>query len=1145
MRAPFFPCSLCPKLRIFEGMQGSLFPDTSETPKNFVIYRSSAGSGKTYTLTREYLTLALRAPQYFRSILAVTFTNKATQEMKTRIVETLHELAEGTKTPIRNELKEATGFTDAELQARAQQVLSAILHNYSYFAVSTIDSFFQTVIRAFAKEVGLQAGFKVELEQEKVLEDLIDLLLKDVEKDKKLLNWLIQYATDRVDEGYTWDIRQDIKNLANEIFREDFKRHEKKLQDIARDPDRFMHFLKQLKELRQAFEHQMKVIGEEALRIMEDHNLQVADFSSGASGVAGYFLNILPEKGKYEPGARAQGALHAVEKWYTKTSKKKELIETAVLSGGLNEKLLQALSLYEQEYTKYNTAKQVLRFVYTFGILASLTDKLRQYREDHDLMLISDAAVFLRDIIGQNDAPFIYEKTGSSFQHFLIDEFQDTSGFQWDNFKPLVVNSVAAGNYNLVVGDTKQSIYRWRGGDWQLLLSQVELDVGREQTANVELSHNWRSCREIISFNNQTFFHAAEAVQELYLEKVAEIGDEAEEQALNFEARQIAEAYKDVFQHYPQVKLPNARCGHIHIEFLDKNSSAEEEDDEEEMKGGGWKAQARQHLLRTVERLQDKGYRLKDIALLVRTKGEGKEVADALMEEEENKAPDCPYNYRVVSNESLFLGSAASVCLLLNLLRYMNNPQDVVARAGMVHDYQRYILGKEDIDLHHLFRNSGAKENKYEQFLPESFLEKRPYLNKLPLYELIENLILEFNLHKIKGEWAYLQAFQDAVLSFTKTERGDIDAFLEWWTETGHKTSVQVSESLDAIRIYTIHTSKGLQFKAVLMPYCNWKLDHNTQFNNILWTETEQKPFNKMEVMPIKYTGSLKQTIFRQSYYRELMKAYLDNLNLLYVAFTRAEEALYACAPLPSFDKKSGLAKGGEINGLLYRLLSEQTGIDGEPVKLAVNELDFSDYWNPATHTFQLGQLEQTKHKEESSEVKQIALKHYFSQRWRNRLAVKKRSGSLTYTKAGESAASLDWNQTIHTILAKVAHREDLPQVLDEVYFEGLISREEQLIVQQKIEALFKRSDVADLFSKQWQVRTSLPILVKEGFITRPDRVLTRGKTAIAIDFKIGEQLEEHQQRIKLYARLLRGMEYGKVKGYLLYLDTGELIQVV
>ncbi len=229
------------------------------------------------------------------------------------------------------------------------------------------------------------------------------------------------------------------------------------------------------------------------------------------------------------------------------------------------------------------------------------------------------------------------KKLAAATSHFLIDEFQDTSGFQWENFRPLVANSVAAGNYNLVVGDTKQSIYRWRGGDWQLLLNQIELDIGREQTANVELSHNWRSCREVISFNNQVFFHAAEAVQELYLEKVADIQDEAEEQVLNFEARQILpKLIKMFFSISRQVKLPNARCGHIHIQFLDKSGASEEEDDEEtearlESPGHGRTSCARLNNCRT------KGYRLKDIALLVRTKGEGKELADALMEAQDDK----------------------------------------------------------------------------------------------------------------------------------------------------------------------------------------------------------------------------------------------------------------------------------------------------------------------------------------------------------------------------------------------------------------------------------------------------------------------------------------------------------------------------
>ena len=1099
--------------------------------KNFVIYRSSAGSGKTYTLTREYLSLALKSPQYFRAILAVTFTNKASQEMKTRIIESLHQLAGGSSDGLAIELRTATGFNEKQLQKQAQEVLSAILHDYSFFAVSTIDSFFQTVIRAFAREVGLRAGFKVELEQEKVLEELIDLLLKEVQTDKVLREWLIQYTTDRVDEGYSWDIRQDIRRLAGEIFTEDFKRHEKALQEVAREPGRFLHFLHLLKELRDGFEEQMEQIGRQALQLMENHGLQLEDFSYGKTGVAAYFLRIQKDKKDYEPKTRATEALDNPEKWYSKSAKNKEDIETAV-AAGLNELLRQAMRLYAEEHARYITAQQILRFVYTFGLLAKLTEKLRQYREEHELMLISDAAVFLRDIIGENEAPFIYEKTGSHFQHFLIDEFQDTSGFQWENFRPLVANSVASGNYNLVVGDSKQSIYRWRGGDWQLLLNQIELDIGAHQTATVELLHNWRSCREIIAFNNQLFLKAASALKQVYLDQVASVPDEAEQGILAFDARHITNAYKDVLQHFPDIKAANARCGYVQLQFLENKAAEEPEEEMEEEAAGDWKARARENLLRSVEQLQDKGYRLKDIALLVRTKGDGKELADALMQAAESKPKNGPYRYQVVSNESLFLDSAASVCLLLNILRYMNNGNDLVARANMVYDYQTYILGRREQNLHSLFRSASRYEDSFEQYLPPSFVEKRPYLNKLPLYELVENLILEFELHKITGEWAYLQAFQDAVLNFAKTERGDIVSFLEWWKGSGSKLSVQLSNALDAIRIHTIHTAKGLQFKAVIVPYCNWRLDHNTRFNNFIWSKTEQQPFNKMEVLPIRYTGKLKESIFRLDYYREQLKAYLDNLNLLYVAFTRAEEALFAFAPLPAIDKKTGQAKATEISGLLYRLFESP-----EPA-------DLSAHWNSDTATFSMGRLQQTKHGKEVSETKQLELRHYFTHRWRNRLAIRKRSGSLAYTKAGEEPADINWSQTIHTILARTATRAELPTVLDEVYFEGLINREEQKLVGRKIEQLFRHPQAGKWFDEGWEVRTAFPILTASGNISRPDRVITKEKTAIVINFKTIKPQAEHANSIRYFMSLLKRMHYQEVKGYLFYLEDEEVEEV-
>jgi ATP-dependent helicase/nuclease subunit A len=599
--------------------------------KKFKIYRSSAGSGKTYTLTREYLSLALQSPEYFRTILAVTFTNKATQEMKSRIIETLHELAEGEPHSMREALREATGLEDDALTRRAQEVLSAILHNYSHFSVSTIDSFFQRIIRSFAKEIGLRAGFKVELDQQKVLDDLIDRVLAGIGTDKHLTRWLTQFAEEQIDEGKSWDIRRSIRSLAGEIFTESYKVHEKGLQRLAHNEKGLLKVLGQLKEQKVVFEEKMDALGHAGLQFLEERGLRVEDFAYGKSGPANYLNAILKENGQYAPGKRVLEVLEDPDKWSPKSNKQRDYFIAAALEG-LSPRLQQALALYESGYETYLTAKEVLRFIYTLGILAHLTAVLSKYREDNDLLLISDAALFLKDIIGENETPFIYEKTGTRYQHFLIDEFQDTSGFQWDNFRPLVQDSVAAGNLNLVVGDIKQSIYRWRGGDWKLLLHKIEADIGSENTQQETLNHNRRSCRNIIDFNNSLFYQAAWELVEVCESKITEVADGMEQAALHFELQNLAAAYADVFQIYPEGKA-NTPCGLVNVHFL--------EADEEE---GSWKVQAQLGMLSTIQELQDSGYKARDIALLVRSNREGQELASVLMQAEEEKRAGSPYN---------------------------------------------------------------------------------------------------------------------------------------------------------------------------------------------------------------------------------------------------------------------------------------------------------------------------------------------------------------------------------------------------------------------------------------------------------------------------------------------------------------------
>ena len=543
-------------------------------PKPFVIYRSSAGSGKTYTLAVEYLTLALRQPNAYRGILAVTFTNKATQEMKSRIVAFLYELAHEKNAPLLLTLVEQTGLSEEEVTRQARLVLRQLLHGYSYFAVMTIDAFFQKVVRSFAKEVGLQAGFSIELDQDKVLESVIDeLLLTLGDKDYKTLRrWLIRFAEEKVEEGKTWDFRQDIKTLARELFKEDYR--ERRNASVTAD---IPTVRQQLRRIQQTFEQQMQQLGQQAQDEIARYGLSVEDFAYGRSGVAGYFVK-LTEKTDYTLTKRVLDALDDTTKWYSKSSKQKEIIGEAV-AGSLHQILSEAVDFYESRATAYYSAITLSKFIYTYGILHELESRLDTYKKEHDLMLISDAPAFLRGIIGQDDTPFIYEKIGTTFQNFLIDEFQDTSGLQWSNFRPLVEDSLGAGHRNLVVGDIKQSIYRWRGGDWQLLLERIQQDIDPQQTEVKNLGHNYRSRRHVIDFNNALFTVLPRLVLDEMSARVADVPDEALQQRLLARAAIIPRAYQDARQQLPDAyEQQHDWHGYVRLQMLDKEALAAEED---------------------------------------------------------------------------------------------------------------------------------------------------------------------------------------------------------------------------------------------------------------------------------------------------------------------------------------------------------------------------------------------------------------------------------------------------------------------------------------------------------------------------------------------------------------------------------------
>lgn len=1094
--------------------------------KPFLIYRSSAGSGKTYTLALEYLKLALRGPQAYRSVLAVTFTNKATREMKTRIIEFLYGLSSRQRPDLLPVLSRATRLDEEALAARARQVLSAMLHGYSYFSVMTIDAFFQKVIRAFAREMGLQAGFALELEQEAVLDEVIDQLLAELgdEGKKQLREWLIRFSAEKVEAGKAWDFRQDIKRLAYELFKEDYKIRQ---QESGGQRTAFHQMLSELKAIAARFEKAMQSYGERGLRLIGDAGLDVKDFKFGKSGVAGYLLR-LSSGGDYDPKSRARQAYHDPENWAAKNSPQKERIGQLV-EQNLQAVLSQAVEHYDRSHQEYYSALQMLRFIYAHGLLRSLEEKLQAYKQENDLMLISDAGMFLSDIIGQEDMPFIYEKTGSSFQHFLIDEFQDTSGLQWANFRPLVENSLNEGHRNLVVGDVKQSIYRWRGGDWQLLLEKIQQDISPWHTEVRHLDRNYRSLREVVDFNNRLFKHLPVKIQAELMTRIDNLEEKTLRESLRTRLPIIRQAYRDASQQLPDTYAADAAWhGYVRIELLDR-------DDEDEETPQRWHDRVKERLPALVEELQDRGLRAGDIAFLVRDKKAGKEVVDTFMQYKNEGRAKADYSYELISSESLYLNTSLVVGLLIDLLSFLDRRDDALAKGSIAYKYHK-LQGREisSDTLHHIFMTAAHPQEEegerlFLQLMPQAFIEFYPYLNKLPLYELVENLIGIFELNR-SDELAFLQAFQDAVLQFAQQESGDLHSFLQWWHEKGSQTSVQVAEDVDAMRILTIHKAKGLQFKAVILPFCDWELDHRRGLEQIIWTKAGEEPFSRYGLLPMRYGSALSQTFFSRDYYEEQIRAYMDNLNLLYVAFTRAETCLYAFAS-PKIRKKGDVPFDGIANAL-YLTLPELAAEHPERCR-----------WDEHTRTFEAGSPP-TVHQKPETTPQETAFGTYLSVRWRDRLSVRPYARHF-FEITEKGALQPRIAVLLRDILRQLWVRKDAVKVLEKVFFERGLSA----AVRQEVEAVLRQAlesePLASWFNPdQSSVHIGRPLFDGRGQSCKPDRLLMRGEEILLLQFFAGAfERKENREEVQTALVIMRQMGH-RVQAYLYDTDRQVMEQV-
>ncbi len=1068
---------------------------------NLHVYKASAGSGKTHRLTAEYLRLLFSAPSAYRHILAVTFTNKATDEMKTRIVAELARLAKGEDSPYRKLLAEEYGYNDEQVKKEARDTLVRVLHDYSAFSVSTIDKFFQQTMRAFTREIGLGGGYNVELDTDKVLGEAIDSMLYDLERsdNKLLLDWLIRFSEEKVENGETWNIRNDIQSLSSEIFKESYKAYSNQVQADIADKQLMADYKDILFTIIQTFETRSQQIGEKALNIMTRYGLKPDDFKGGSRSVFFSFLKWA-NKAIEEPTNTFRTLPDDVTNWYTaKTAADvKDRIESAFTE--LNVCVSDIIAHYDDSRI-YQTAYEINRYFFTLGILGDVDRKIRENAAENNMMLISDTTELLNRIIEGNESPFIYEKVGLRVNNYMIDEFQDTSGMQWQNFLPLVRDSLAGGNKNFIVGDVKQSIYRWRNSDWKLLDEQLDVDFRQEGINHETLDTNWRSSRNVIGFNNAIFSIGSHLLQDTYNKPLSD----TEDKRLQPFFSRITKAYGELYQQIPDKHKDNE--GRVKIEFIDTDEHV-------------WQDYVLKQLPLQIEELQDRGYNLQDIAILVRTKREGADVANCLLEYKSNH-PDSKYRYDIISDEALFVGNSKSIKLIIALLKYLHNPLDASLKTLAVFEYFKYNnqLSAEDA-LQKYF--SGNEE------LPENIAKELDRIRELPLYEMTEEIFELFRNAMEDNEQVYIQSFLDMVLDFTIRNSSDLDAFLKWWNETGVNKTIFTPDGQDAIRIMTIHKSKGLGFNVVLIPFCNWEIDH--RLTTILWCHPKTEPFNRLHLVPVKYSQKLKNTIFDYEYFDERLHAFIDNVNILYVAFTRAKNELIAFAPRP---------KREEINNIASLLW---VGANTSPDILAGKQIHINlpDYLNVESGIFEIGKSYIPKLKKDASSPEEIRIDSLSSVSYDDRISLLLKN-KYYFTDSGKR----DYGTLMHEIVSKVETLEDIGKALDEYYISGDITTDQKTELAGRLEDYLSDPVVASWYSGEYKVLNEVQILQPKGSFSRPDRVMINKEEVIVIDYKFGEKEDKkYIRQIKYYADQIRKMGYKDVKGYICYITLGKVIEI-
>ena len=1039
------------------------------------ILNASAGSGKTYQLAYKYVHDVVEQPTLYRHILAVTFTNKATEEMKSRILKEIHLLAAGGRSTYLDTLCRELAMDADTVRRRAAEAQARILHDYSRFTVLTIDTFFQRILRAFIKELGIDLDYNIEIETASVLTKSADTLVEAIATDRDLLRWMTEFVEERIAEGRKWDVREGILSLGGELFKE--KNRETLV--TSRSKEDLRRIVREATAHAEATKRQMVDAAAQAVQAIVDAGLSALDFSGKSRSFAHYFYAVAAGDMK-APSATVLKMSAATEGWCAKGSPAEALVPR------LQPLLRTMCDLYERNIRSWNTCDLLRENYRSFALLSDLYAKVQQLCDEQNMMLLSETKYLLAEFIGHNDAPFIYEKVGNRFERFMIDEFQDTSVREWENFLPLLQNAMAQCEETsvLIVGDIKQSIYRWRGGDWRILHEGARQALGEGNTEVTNLEENWRSLPVIVEFNNRIIERVVaddNAALDARLDEAL-----ARQEIAAATAAQLRGTLADAYRGHAQKPRRKASVpGYVSVETFDEQPP----------------------VVGRICELLDRGFSPCDILILVRGATDGAKIAAELLDFKARNA-DPRYRFDVMTQEALVVGNAPVASFIAAALRLALNCDDSLNRAIC----NRYLGRPFDRPL------SDAERAFFRS------------IRLLSPEEAFERIVMHYDLQRDKLQTAYLQAIHEQIIAFCTNKIADIPLFLAWWDEQGSARSLSVERSEQAVEILTIHKAKGLENRAVLIPYCSWQLEPKSSGmqQNIVWAEA-QGATAEVGRFPVRFKKNMAQSDFSEEFHRETVYSHVDNINLLYVALTRAAESLHVFVP----------RQEGRIGSLLLRHLAA----DGDRVVLG--DLVGRFTCTESSERFEFGEFAGPADAHKESEVRHVVLENYSTSRADMRLRL---PSQRYFEDAGSAELSpRDFGILMHRAFEHADSEPEIERAVARMELDGTLSSADAARLREAVALALADPVAREWFGGRWQrIRNEQEIIIPGASSPRrPDRVMTDGEHAVVVDYKFGEHdPARYRRQIADYCALLRQMGYTCTEGYLWFVRLGRIERV-